>query len=353
MHWPHARIRRPRNVAIQERVAVARRDNPESQAWLGLLEAALGESEDGDRWEAAVPTAPERPIKAPLLSHTRITVDGRAARSWVHRLLKLTPQVNARRIDGLGLLEAAVCQDDARIDALAAAGREGEGADPHALRVLGQMAVLPLLQACGRRLASELPATWWEGYCPLCGAWPVVAEYTGLERKRQLRCGRCGTGWAIPLLRCVFCDETQHDNLGYLTPEAGEQTRKIEVCHTCKGYVKGVTTVRPLARGASGRTVVTPFRYTCKGYLKGVTTVRPLAPWAILLDDLTTVSLDVAALERGYQRPERPGYTLEARIEGRGAWWRLWRMVEALAKQPPPTSTDLQDLHQPPPGVGA
>src|SRR5207247_10227996 len=71
------------------------------------------------------------------------------------------------------------------------------------------------------------------------------------------------------------------------------------------------------------------------------------------LDELTAVPLDVAALERGYQRPERPGYTREARIEGRGAWWRLWRMVEAVAKQPPPTSTALQDLHQPPPGVGA
>src|SRR3989475_10710435 len=87
--------------------------------------------------------------------------------------------------------------DDAGIDRLTA----GAGADPQAVRVVGQMAVLPLLQACGRGLTPEVPVTWWEGYCPLCGAWPVVAEYTGLERKRQLRCGRCGTGWAIPLLR--------------------------------------------------------------------------------------------------------------------------------------------------------
>jgi FdhE protein len=178
------------------------------------------------------------------------------------------------------------------------------------------MAALPLLQACGRAMARELPATWWEGYCPLCGTWPVVAEYTGLERKRQLRCGRCGSAWAIPLLRCVFCDETEHENLGYLTPEAGEQTRKIEVCHTCKGY------------------------------LKAFTTVRTLAPWAILLDDLTTVPLDVAALERGYHRPERTGYALEARIgeQARGGWgrlWRLWRLVEAAPKRPPPTSTNL------------
>jgi FdhE protein len=325
MLWPHARIRHARNVELQERVAVARRTAPESEAWLRLLEAALGESEDGATWEAAVPPpapAAKRPVKAPLLSHAEITVDGRAARGWVRRLLKLTP-LNARRIDGLALLEAALCHDDARIDTLAAGG--GAGGDPQALRVLGQMAALPLLQACGRRWARELPATWWEGYCPLCGAWPVVAEYTGLERTRRLRCGRCGIGWAIPLLRCVFCDETQHDHLGYLTPEAGDATRKIEVCHTCKGYVKAVTTV------------------------------RALAPWAVLLDDLTTVPLDVAALERGYHRPPRPGYPLEASIGVRGpvgGWGRLvevggglWRSLRSRLHHPPappPSSTDLR-----------
>jgi len=319
MLWSNARIRHARNVAVLERVAAVRRDNSESEAWLGLLDAALGESENSATWDAAVPTAAAgRPVKAPVLSHAEITIDAAAARSWVRRLLKLTPAAISRRIDGLALLEAAVCHDDARIDALAAAGAEAP-----ALRVLGQMAALPLLQACGRGLASELPATWWEGYCPLCGAWPVVAEYTGLERKRQLRCGRCGTGWAIPLLRCVFCDETEHDHLGYLTPEAGDQTRKIEVCHTCKGY------------------------------LKACTTVRPLTPWAILLDDLTTVPLDVAALERGYRRPERPGWALEARITERGGswrrfvevgggWWRSLRRGLHHPPSPPPSSTDLR-----------
>ena len=31
-----------------------------------------------------------------------------------------------------------------------------------------------------------------------------------------------------------------------------------------------------------------------------------------------TVHLDVAALERGYNRPERPGYALEARLKAFG-----------------------------------
>ena len=272
-------------------MADARRERPESEAWLGLLESALGESEDGAAWRAVVAQpAADRPVKAPLLSAARITVHGRAARKWVRRLLERAARTNGmgggaggggggggRRIDGIALLEAAVNQDDARIDALA-------GADPHAVRVVGQIAALPLLRACARSLASELPATWWEGYCPLCGAWPVLAEYTGLERKRQLRCGRCGMGWAIPMLRCVFCDETDHEHLGYLTPEGSEQMRKVEVCDTCKGY------------------------------LKGLTTVRPLGTEAILLDDLMTVPLDVAALERGFHRPERRAYALEARI---------------------------------------
>ena len=291
MLWPHARLRRARNVELQQRVAEARRDSPESEAWLGLLEAALDESGNVATWDAAVPRpAADRPVKAPLLADARIVLDGRAARSWVRRLLKRSDRLNPRMIDPIALLEAAVCQDDARSDGLAATARADPPSppDPQALRVIGQMAALPLLQACGRRLASEVPATWWEGYCPLCGAWPVVAEYAGLERKRLLRCGRCGTAWAIPALRCVFCDETDHESLGYLTPEeGGEQKRSVEVCGTCKGY------------------------------LKGVTTVRPLAPWAILLDDLMTVHLDVAALERGLRRPERPGYALEARIAER------------------------------------
>jgi len=325
MLWPHAGIRRPRNLELEERLAAARRDTPESEAWLRLLEAALKESEVGGVWDAAVPEpAAERPVKAPLLWSARITVDGRAARRWVRRLLTLARPAQASRLDGIALLEAALGHDDARVEALAQAG----GADPSVVRIAGQMAVTPLLRACACGLARELPSTWWEGYCPLCGVWPAVAEYTGLERKRQLRCGRCGVGWAIPLLRCVYCDETDHDHLGYLTPEAGEQTRKVEVCNSCKGY------------------------------LKAVTTVRALPPWAILVDDLTTVPLDIAALERGYHRPPRPGYPLESSIAERGpvgGWWRLWRfwrMVEGVTKQPPPTSTNLQNLHQPP-EVGA
>jgi len=275
MLWTAARSRHPRNVALAERLAEARRDSPESGTWLALLETALDEGEPGGPWDALVPEPlGERPLKAPLLFRVAITVDARMAGRWVRRLFTDAPQAGGLRVDALTMLASGLCQDEAVTEA-----------DP--VRVVAQMAVLPLLRACGRRLAARLPPTWWEGYCPLCGAWPVVAEYLGLDRKRQLRCGRCATAWAMPALRCVFCAEMDHERLGYLVSETGDPARRVEVCKTCKGYVKVLATVR-----------ATP-------------------PWALPLDDLASVHLDVAALERGYARPARPGHPLDARITAR------------------------------------
>jgi FdhE protein len=253
-----------------------------------LVEAALAESQDATTWDAAVP-APEhdRPARAPLLHRTEITVNPRSVSRFTRRLAQLAGLNGAaHRLDPIALLEAAIRQDDARIDALTAS-------DPATLRVVAQVAAVPLLRACARAIGSEVSPAWWEGYCPLCGAWPTLAEFRGLERKRWLRCGRCGTGWEVPWLRCPFCAETSHENLGYLAPEEGETTRKVEVCDSCKGYVKAEPTVREL-----------PW-------------------WGLLLDDVATVALDVAALDRGYHRPERPGFDLEVKVvKVGGGWWR-------------------------------
>jgi formate dehydrogenase maturation protein FdhE len=42
----------------------------------------------------------------------------------------------------------------------------------------------------------------------------------------------------------------------------------------------------------------------------------------VLLDDVATVALDVAALDRGYHRPERAGFPLEIKIVAhRSRFW--------------------------------
>lgn len=290
MLWSRPRPRRL-EAGVAERLALARRNNPETESWLALLEAALAESADVGRWRAAIPApAADRPARAPLLHGAEIAVDGRAVRRFMQRLADVAALNGGVRdgCDPVGLLEAAICQDDARIDALAVG-------DPSALRVVAQVLTLPLLVAAARTVGGNaVSPAWWEGYCPVCAAWPTLAEFRGLERKRWLRCGRCGTAWEIPWLRCAFCGETHHEHLGYLAPEEGETSRKVEVCDTCKGY------------------------------LKAQPTVSALQWWGVVLDDAATVALDVAALDRGYHRPERPGFGLEVRIVahrgGSGFW---------------------------------
>jgi FdhE protein len=190
-----------------------------------------------------------------------------------------------RRIDRLAFLEAAVCQDLARVGTLAA----DAGVDSSALGALTGLAATPLLLACGRHLAGQVAPEWNHGYCPVCGAWPALIEIRGLDRSRRLRCARCGGDWRIDWQRCPFCGETSHERLGALVSETHGDTRKAETCETCRAYVKAVTTLQ--ARPAEG----------------------------VALEDLTTVELDVAALEQGYARPERPGYALGARLEAPAA----------------------------------
>ena len=281
MLWPLTK-RHVSNPQLAQRADAVRTQNPESERWLGLVEAAFAEAGDTEAWGDAVLTiAAERAERAPLLHQSTIAVRRRALHRWLHDVLELADAADLEReLEAAALLEAAVCQDDERIDAAA----ERAGVEPPVLRVIAQMTALPLLQTCGRALHDQVPAVWREGYCPVCGAWPTLAEFRGLERKRWLRCGRCATGWEVPWLQCPFCGESEHTNLGYLAPEEGETARKVEVCDSCKGYVKAQPTV------------------------------KALVPWEIVLDDLATVPLEVAALERGYHRPERPGFALEARI---------------------------------------
>ena len=54
----------------------------------------------------------------------------------------------------------------------------------------------------------------------------------------------------------------------------------------------------------------------CEGYLKAITTLKATPADALTLVDLDSVELDIAALEHGYVRPDEPGYRVRARVVG-------------------------------------
>lgn len=259
--------------------------------WVTLLDVAL-QAAESSAWASAVPELPARsdtawPPYAPLLEGASIRIDGRRARKLVRELIhtaddarddgaKWSTAMRGRRLDTVGLLHAAIIRDHAAMERIAARA----GIDPPALAVVAQLAVMPLLHACADRWREHVPSAWTHGYCPVCAAWPALAELRGLERGRRLRCGRCATDWPLPVLQCTYCGETDHDRLGTLTPEGESQTRRIEVCYTCKGYLKTFTTLRPM-------------------------TLRTIA-----MTDLASVDLDLIAQERQYARPSQFAHLL-------------------------------------------
>lgn len=133
---------------------------------------------------------------------------------------------------------------------------------------------LAALPALARIVSMVRPALNWEhGYCPACGSWPLLGETRGLEQDRHLRCGLCATAWPIARLRCPFCDNRDHRTLGYLHVEGEEDRFRAGTCDRCHGYVKWVSTMFPLP-----------------------------AP-QLLVMDLATLHLDLAAAERGFFVP--------------------------------------------------
>lgn len=268
--------------AALRQIETLRRAQPEVGPWLAVLTAALEAAAD-PVWERAAAGArlmTEREPGMPLLAGAQIPLAEREAARWVRRVLSLAGEAAAASrslrtaaksgsLDALGLLEAAIDLDERRLNAMA----EGLDVDPDALKAVAAVAAMPLLQALRHRFAAATDPGWDEGYCPVCGGWPLLAEQRGLERVRRLRCGRCGGDWSQPGIRCPYCDATGHSARSALVPELDGVSRRVETCDQCLGYLKSVATLR--AWGGD----------------------------EVALADLASIDLDLAALEREYSRP--------------------------------------------------
>jgi FdhE protein len=266
---------------------------PEWAPWLAVVEETLRDA--GDRaWIAAVPAVAHEPAAiTPFLAGTTVTIDVHAARSLLRRLIHIASRSNTPPMrslhslldaepDVVAMFKASLCQDSGTTATTAASC----GADAGALDVVNAQLAVPFLQTCRQERAPRLSRGWREGYCRVCGTWPAFAEIRGIERSRMFRCGRCGDEWHARPLRCPYCGLDDHTALVSLVPETGVSNATIEGCRACLGYTKTLTRLQ----GCS--------------------------PGTVMLDDLASVHLDVAAIEQGYTRPPSPGYRLDVTVVG-------------------------------------
>jgi FdhE protein len=243
-------------------------------------------------WDAAVPPGARATRNAvPLLAGATLALQSNTVRRLLKRLIRIASRTGTPKMatleaapradaDILPLFTASVCQDHLCIDEFAAAS----AADAEAFHAVVALLPVPLLHACHRRWASSISESWVEGHCPVCGSWPAFAEVRGIERSRYFRCGRCGGEWHARALWCPYCDTSDHDNFVALVPENGGSNVVIDGCRQCLGYVKTLTRL------------------------------QGCPPDTVMVEDLASVELDVAALEHGYRRPSGAGRPLEITV---------------------------------------
>lgn len=147
------------------------------------------------------------------------------------------------------------------------------GVDPDALGRILELALQPFLWEAVAQLSTLTDIDRWDrGYCPVCGAWPALAELVGPEKRRVLRCVRCGVAWSWLVLLCPYCGNDDHRSLRVLQDRTMKGER-VDVCERCHGYVKAIASYAP---NSAARLVA---------------------------EDARTIELDVAASNAGYTRP--------------------------------------------------
>lgn len=253
--------------------------DPGWKLWLDLVELAVVESRH-PAWSGNIHVASSRPPEAPLLHGATLHLTTAQAGEFVRRLADQLGFVSPERVDPLALILAGIERDPGTLDVLASR----LAVSPDTVAVLAQLAALPLLLNAAQTLPADVSRGWQRGYCPVCGAWPSLVEMRGIQRERRMRCGCCGSDWLLPVLRCAFCDETDHQKLGSLLSEGDGHQVRVETCTTCHGYLKCVTTLSTL-------------RFT-----------------TLATKDMSTVAFDLAAQGRGYARPATPGWQLQVEI---------------------------------------
>jgi FdhE protein len=136
---------------------------------------------------------------------------------------------------------------------------------------LMRLTLFPFLVSLKAALLSMRAEHHWErGYCPTCGSSPLLGEFRGLEQTSWLRCGWCAAEWEFPRLVCPYCRNRDHHRLGHVHVEGEENRYRAATCDACHGYVKMLATL------------------------------DSLPPLRLLVADLATIHLDLAAAERGY-----------------------------------------------------
>jgi len=131
------------------------------------------------------------------------------------------------------------------------------------------LAMRPFLERCAEMVQQRADlSTWSHPHCPLCGGEPEFGVHTS-SGDRMLICGRCTARWGFERRACPFCRNDDREQLHSFTSR--DALYRLDACDVCRRYIKSYDA----RRGA-----------------------RPVL---LAADSVATLTLDAAAMQRGYR----------------------------------------------------
>lgn len=257
-------------LRVVERVALWQWEHPVDPVSVPAVELT-----DADRHRQGVPLLPRAVFPVPEDGAARVEslMEALADSPLGETVSAMMGRVQRGELDLSAAVRAALLGDEAFFAPYAAQFPDAPRLVPFAVG----SAVTPWAEAVARAALGEKDLTtpetvWPHGHCPVCGALPVVGDLRGKEGHRIHTCSFCHTPYRAPRLQCPFCLETAQGQLGFVdSPEL--PGFRLLTCSTCRMYIK-VTDFREMDRTS----------------------------WPAM-DDLESMTLDLAAMEQGWRRP--------------------------------------------------
>ena len=174
-----------------------------------------------------------------------------AAIALLERICRIVEAANPEMADAARVIRKATASEALDPQALFSALLEAEdayfqkvgkdlGIESRALAFMAYSSIKPSVVHCAGQLAAYLDpdSPWDKGFCPICGSAPGFSLFED-EGQRVLFCGFCWYQWPVQRIYCPFCENKDSNSLHYYFSET-EKDYRIDVCDSCKTYIKAV-----------------------------------------------------------------------------------------------------------------
>jgi FdhE protein len=189
--------------------------------------------------------------KFSLIDMAEFELEPDAATALLGRICQIVESANPDMADSSRLIRKAVASEALDPQSIFAALLKAEdayfkkvekdlGIEKKTLAFVAYCSIRPSVVHCAEQLASYLDPeqVWDKGICPICGNAPGFSLFED-EGQRVLFCGFCWHQWAAQRIYCPFCENKDSNTLHYYFSET-EKDYRIDVCDSCKTYIKAV-----------------------------------------------------------------------------------------------------------------